>query len=60
MEIERAIREQTWTTTEFGLDLDEPTLTPQLEMGMVSPIQCQLCATHRIPALACASATNAS
>ena len=51
MEMERAMREQTWTTTEFGLELEEPTQTPQFEMCMVSTIQCQLCATHRIPVL---------
>ena len=49
--MEMAIREQEWTTIEFGLELDGPTQIPQLEIGMVSPIQCQLCATFRIPAL---------
>ena len=45
------MREQMWTTTEFGLELDEPTQTPQFEIGKVSPIQCQLCTTHCIPVL---------
>ena len=51
MEMERAMREQTWTTTEFGLELDKPTQTPRFEIGKVSRIQCQLCTTHRIPVL---------
>ena len=49
--MQRAIREQEWTTTEFGFQAEGPTHVPQLKKGMVSPIQCQLCATHRIPAL---------
>ena len=49
--MQRVIREQEWTTTEFGFQAEGPTHVPQLKRGMVSPIQCQLCATHQIPAL---------
>ena len=47
-ETERAQREQTWITTEFGLETDEPTQTPQCGIG---PTQCRVCITHRIPIL---------
>ena len=50
-EIQRAIREKEWTTTEFGLEAEGHTNVPQLKIVMVSPIQCQICATHWIPAL---------
>ena len=55
---QRALQEQewalgthAWTTTEFGLESEEDTNVPQTGWGMVSPIQCLLCATYRIPAL---------
>ena len=55
---QRALREQewalgmqAWTTTEFGLESEENTYVPQPLGGMVSLIQCLLCATCRIPAL---------
>ena len=48
----RAKREQTLTTTIDGLKEDEPTQTPQTTgISGVSPIQCGICATHRIPSL---------
>jgi hypothetical protein len=49
--MQRAIWEQEWTTTELGFQAEGLTHVPQLKRGMVSPIQCQLCATHQIPAL---------
>ena len=42
---------QTWTTTVYGLADDDRTQKPQQGMCRVSPIQCSICATHRIPAL---------
>ena len=35
----------------FGLESEEHTHVPQPLVGMVSPIQCLLCATYRIPSL---------
>ena len=42
---------QTWTTPVYGLKEDVQTQIPQLGICKVSPIQCRICATHRIPAL---------
>ena len=50
-ELEWALGEQAWTTTKFGLKPESRTNVPQPEIDMVSPIQCQLCATYRIPSL---------
>ena len=50
-EARRARAEQTWTTTVYGLEEDEPTQIPQLGICRVSRIQCGICATHRILAL---------
>ena len=51
IEMQRGSREQEWalgeqalTTTEFGLEPEGRTHVPQPEIGIVSPIQCQLCA----------------
>ena len=48
----RAERKQTLTTSIYGLKEDEPSQTPQTTgIVEVSPIQCAICATHKIPAL---------
>ena len=57
-EQEWALREQEWTNTEFGLEPEGNTHAPQQKIGIVRSIQCQLCATHRIPPYA--SATDGS
>ena len=48
---EWALGEQAWTTTEFGLESEVRTHVPQPGVAMVSPVQCQLCATYRVPSL---------
>ena len=50
-EQEWALGEQAWTMTEFGLESEGRTQVPQPAVGMVSPTQCLLCATYRIPSL---------
>ena len=47
-----AEKKQTWTTSVHGLEKDEAALGVRtLGIALVSPIQCGVCATHRIPAL---------
>ena len=50
-EAKRATQTQTWTSTTHGLREGSRSCIPQKVLCRVSPIQCGLCRTYRIPAL---------
>ena len=50
-EAKRAAQTHTWTSTTHGLREDSRSRTPHKGLCRVSPIQCGLCRTYRIPVL---------